>query len=135
MNKHPTNKHPTNKHPSQADKDEIPNEMPFARPTQVRHEVLILLTLAAAIAYLTRNAVGVGESTIREDLGLFPCGNPAGLWLHFSGATPPYRCQVDRWPIGLEPGLPWSLSPAVVLSPQSPSGLHQRFGCWSPLNS
>lgn len=40
------------------------------RPTSVRYEVIGLLTLAAAIAYLTRNAVSVAESTIREDLGL-----------------------------------------------------------------
>ena len=39
-------------------------------PTRIRYEVLGLLTLAAAIAYLTRNAVSVAESTIREDLGL-----------------------------------------------------------------
>ena len=38
--------------------------------TRVRYQVLGLLTLAAAISYLTRNAVGVAESTIREDLGL-----------------------------------------------------------------
>lgn len=40
------------------------------RPTWVRHEVLGYLTLAAAIAYLTRNAVSVSESTIRQDLSL-----------------------------------------------------------------
>ena len=40
------------------------------RPTRVRYEVLGQLTLAAAIAYLTRNAVSVAESTIRDDLGL-----------------------------------------------------------------
>lgn len=40
------------------------------QPTAVRFEVLVLLTLAGAIAYLTRNAVGVAESTIRQDLGL-----------------------------------------------------------------
>jgi len=40
------------------------------RPTWVRYRVLAWLTLAAALAYLTRNAVGVAESTIREDLGL-----------------------------------------------------------------
>lgn len=39
-------------------------------PTIIRYEVLGLLTLAAAIAYLARNAVGVAESTIRDDLGL-----------------------------------------------------------------
>ena len=40
------------------------------RPTWVRIRVLTWLTLAAALAYLCRNAVGVAESTIREDLGL-----------------------------------------------------------------
>jgi MFS transporter, ACS family, D-galactonate transporter len=40
------------------------------RPTRVRFQVLALLTLAAAIAYVVRNAVGVAESTIRDDLGL-----------------------------------------------------------------
>lgn len=39
-------------------------------PTMVRYEVLSLLTLAAAIAYLARNAVSVAESTMRADLGL-----------------------------------------------------------------
>ncbi|MEO1979991.1 MAG: MFS transporter, partial [Fuerstiella sp.] len=48
----------------------VPAAESFQRATRVRHEVLGLLTLAAAIAYLTRNAVGVAESTIREDLGL-----------------------------------------------------------------
>ncbi len=46
-----------------------PSEPTPARPTWVRHEVLLLLTLAAAIAYLTRNAVSVAESTIRDDVG------------------------------------------------------------------
>lgn len=39
-------------------------------PTWTRYRVLALLALAAALAYVTRNAVGVAESTIREDLGL-----------------------------------------------------------------
>ncbi|MBD3674919.1 MAG: MFS transporter [Planctomycetaceae bacterium] len=47
----------------QADRPETP-------PTKGRYQVLGLLTLAAALAYLSRNAVGVAESTIREDLGL-----------------------------------------------------------------
>ena len=42
----------------------------MARPTWVRWRVLGWLTLAAALAYLCRNAVGVAESTVREDLGL-----------------------------------------------------------------
>ena len=40
------------------------------RPTTVRYRVLAWLTLAAAFSYVCRNAVGVAESTIREDLGL-----------------------------------------------------------------
>lgn len=40
------------------------------RPTAVRHRALAWLAVAAALAYLCRNAVGVAESTIREDLGL-----------------------------------------------------------------
>ncbi len=40
------------------------------RPTSARYRVLTWLTVAAALAYLCRNAVGVAESTIREDLGL-----------------------------------------------------------------
>ncbi|GAA4445578.1 MFS transporter [Novipirellula rosea] len=38
-------------------------------PTTIRYRTLTWLTLAAAIAYLCRNAVGVAESTVREDLG------------------------------------------------------------------
>jgi ACS family glucarate transporter-like MFS transporter/ACS family D-galactonate transporter-like MFS transporter len=40
------------------------------RPTRVRYGALAWLTLAAALAYLCRNAIGVAESTIREDLRL-----------------------------------------------------------------
>ncbi len=41
-----------------------------ARPTRVRHGVVAWLALAAALAYLARNGVGVAESSVREDLGL-----------------------------------------------------------------
>ncbi|TWU17155.1 putative sulfoacetate transporter SauU [Novipirellula galeiformis] len=37
--------------------------------TRIRYRALAWLTLAAALAYLSRNAVGVAESTIREDIG------------------------------------------------------------------
>lgn len=40
------------------------------KPTNVRYATLSWLVLAAGLAYLCRNAVGVAESTIREDLGL-----------------------------------------------------------------
>lgn len=39
-------------------------------PTWVRYRSLGWLVLAAALAYLCRNAIGVAESSIREDLGL-----------------------------------------------------------------
>jgi len=39
-------------------------------PTSVRYRVLAWLTIAAALSYLCRNAVGVAESTVRNDLGL-----------------------------------------------------------------
>ncbi len=40
------------------------------QPTQHRLINLAWLTVAAALAYVCRNAIGVAESTIREDLGL-----------------------------------------------------------------
>lgn len=40
------------------------------RPTQIRYGALAWLTLAAALAYLCRNGIGVAESTIRDELGL-----------------------------------------------------------------
>jgi MFS transporter, ACS family, D-galactonate transporter len=43
---------------------------PDERPSVVRYQVVALLTLAAAISYLPRIAVGVAESSIRDDLQL-----------------------------------------------------------------
>jgi ACS family glucarate transporter-like MFS transporter/ACS family D-galactonate transporter-like MFS transporter len=40
------------------------------RPTLRRYRAVAWLTVAAGLAYLCRNAVGVSESTIREELGL-----------------------------------------------------------------
>ncbi|QDT53737.1 putative sulfoacetate transporter SauU [Caulifigura coniformis] len=40
------------------------------RPTAVRYGAIAWLVTAAALAYLTRNSVGVAESRIRDDLGL-----------------------------------------------------------------
>lgn len=51
-----------------------PRDQSLAQPrpsrSVVRYEVLAQLTIAAALAYITRNAVGVAESSIREDLGM-----------------------------------------------------------------
>lgn len=41
-----------------------------SRPTRVRHGAVAWLAIAAAVAYLARNAVGVAESSVRKDLGL-----------------------------------------------------------------
>ncbi|WP_437203994.1 MFS transporter [Planctomicrobium sp. SH664] len=41
-----------------------------ARPTTVRYRVIAWLSMASFLAYLCRNALGVAESRIREDLGL-----------------------------------------------------------------
>jgi ACS family glucarate transporter-like MFS transporter/ACS family D-galactonate transporter-like MFS transporter len=40
------------------------------RPTMVRYQTVAWLVIAAALAYLCRNSVGVAESTIRSDLDL-----------------------------------------------------------------
>ncbi len=40
------------------------------RPTTVRYRAIAWLTVAGVLAYLCRNAIGVTESTIREELGL-----------------------------------------------------------------
>ena len=40
------------------------------KPTTIRYRTLSWLTVAAALAYLCRNTVGVAESSIREELGL-----------------------------------------------------------------
>src|SRR5678815_4903803 len=41
-----------------------------AGPTKTRFVVLAWLCAAAALAYLSRNAIAVAESTVRADLGL-----------------------------------------------------------------
>src|SRR5437867_11998571 len=41
-----------------------------ARPTQARFLVLAWLCAAAALAYVSRNAIAVAETTVRGDLGL-----------------------------------------------------------------
>jgi len=41
-----------------------------ARPSRVRFVVLAALCIAAALSYVSRNAIAVAESTVRADLGL-----------------------------------------------------------------
>src|SRR5262245_9793011 len=45
-------------------------KLPSARPTLVRFAVLTWLCGAAALAYVSRNAIAVAESSMRADLGL-----------------------------------------------------------------
>lgn len=40
------------------------------RPTRIRYRTMAWLTLAAALAYLCRNAIGVAESSVRDELHL-----------------------------------------------------------------
>ena len=46
------------------------SEVPSTRPTRTRFGVLAWLCGAAALAYISRNAISVAESTIRRDLSL-----------------------------------------------------------------
>jgi sugar phosphate permease len=45
-------------------------DLPAGSPTLVRYLVLVGLCVAASIAYLCRNSIGVAESTMRAELGL-----------------------------------------------------------------
>ncbi len=120
------------------------------RPTQTRYQVLALLTVAAAIAYTARNAVGVAESTIREDLGLslrqsgwfmgtffwsYAVLQVPGGWLaHRRGtrlAMFLFACgwSVAALAIGLAPGL-WLLLAAQLIMGAAQAGIFPA-SCYS----
>src|SRR5262245_55891929 len=61
------------------------------RPTNVRFAVLGWLCTAAAISYLSRNAIGVAESTVRGDLGLT---REQSGWLMSAFFTSYAACQI-----------------------------------------
>ncbi len=127
------------------------------RPTSVRHEVIFLLTLAAAVAYLTRNAVSVAERTIREDLGLtirqsgwfmaaffwsyaalqVPSGSIAQLkGTRFAMVTFACSCSVAAICIGIAPGL-WLLIVAQLVMGAAQAGMFpvscHAISHWAPL--
>lgn len=127
------------------------------RPTWGRHEVIGLLTLAAAIAYLTRNAISVAESTIREDLGLTIRQSgwfmaaffwsyaalqvPGGSVAHLKGtrfAMVAFACgwSVAAILIGAAPGL-WLLIVAQLLMGAAQAGIFpascHAISHWTPL--
>jgi ACS family D-galactonate transporter-like MFS transporter len=142
--------------PAEESSGELAVESP-GRPTLVRHEVLGLLTLAAAIAYLTRNAVSVAESTIREDLGLTIRQSgwfmaafflsyaalqvPGGSLAHRRGtrfAMVVFACgwSVAAICIGIAPGL-WFLVVAQLLMGAAQAGIFPAscysISHWTPL--
>ncbi|MBX7210586.1 MAG: MFS transporter [Verrucomicrobiaceae bacterium] len=88
-------------------------------PTSARFIVLLLLCLAAAIAYVSRNAIAVAESTVRADLSL---SKEQSGWLMSAFFLPYALCQIPGAAFGQRFGarvaLPvfamvWSLSTAA----------------------
>ncbi|MEK6238128.1 MAG: MFS transporter [Planctomycetales bacterium] len=141
-----------NTNPYQAPAAESSNQ-----PTWARLEVIGLLTLAAAIAYLTRNAVGVAESTIRDDLGLTIRQSgwfmgaffwsyaalqvPSGSVAHRQGARFAMTAFACAWSvaaicIGVAPGL-WLLIAAQLLMGAAQAGIFpascHAISHWTPL--
>lgn len=119
-------------------------------PTVVRYQVLGLLTLAAAISYLARNAVSVAESTIREDLGLslrqsgwfmgtffwsYAVLQVPGGWLaHRRGSRLAMSLFAVGWStaalcVGLAPGL-WLLMTAQLIMGAAQAGIFPA-SCYS----
>jgi len=141
-----------------SDPNQASTETPTIRPTWVRNEVVVLLTLAAAIAYLTRNAVSVAESTIREDLGLtirqsgwfmaaffwsyaalqVPCGSVAHRFgTRFAMVSFVSLCSVAAVCIGIAPAL-WLLIVAQLMMGAAQAGLFpascHAISHWTPLS-
>lgn len=139
------------------DLDRDPAAESSSRPTTVRYEVVGLLTLVAAIAYLTRNAMSVAESTIREDLGLTirqsgwfmaaffwsyaPLQVPMGSVAHrqgtrFAMVVFACACSIASVCIAIAPGL-WLLVVAQLLMGAAQAGLFPAscyaISHWTPL--
>ncbi|MCA9028460.1 MAG: MFS transporter [Planctomycetaceae bacterium] len=127
------------------------------RPTTVRYRTLSWLTAAAALAYLSRNAVGVAESTIREDLhltlnqsgwfmssffwtySLFQV--PSGWFSERSGTRVALTAFAIAWSIatlgiGVAPGF-WLLILAQMLMGIAQAGIFpascNSIGFWMPM--
>ena len=67
------------------------------RPTRTRHIALAGLCIAALLAYVTRNALGVAESTVRADLGITK--DQSG-WLMSLFFWPYALCQIPATWVG-----------------------------------
>ena len=102
----------------------LPNSMHNSEtkqpPTRVRYLMLTGLCLAASVAYLCRNSLGVAESTIREELGLSEVGMSwvmSSFFLVYALAQIPTGWMGSRW--GSRRAIPafaiaWSLATAAM---------------------
>ncbi|MCZ6795134.1 MAG: MFS transporter [Planctomycetota bacterium] len=104
------------------------------RPGGVRYLVLAWLCLAAMIAYVARQSLGVAESTVRRDLGLTEeqMGSiMAAFFLTYALAQVPSGWLVHRW--GTRRLLPWlavawsAATAAVGLAPGAGALLAARW--------
>jgi len=105
--------------------DALPEDAVRSRSWGVRHGVLAWLCLAAVIAYVTRNCIGVLESTIREDVGLTKeqMGWVMGsFFITYAFFQIPCGWLADRWgarrALSLEVVL-WSVAAAMIAWPEA----------------
>jgi ACS family D-galactonate transporter-like MFS transporter len=91
-----------------------------ARPTRARFVVLAWLCAAAALAYVSRNAIAVAESTVRADLGLT---KQQSGWLMSAFFFSYALCQIPMAQFGQRAGsrralslfaIVWSVATAVT---------------------
>ena len=91
-----------------------------ARPTRTRFVVLAWLCAAAALAYVSRNAIAVAESTVRGDLGLT---KQQSGWLMSAFFFSYALCQIPMGQFGQRAGsrralslfaIVWSVATAVT---------------------
>src|SRR5439155_13142424 len=78
-----------------------------ARPTKTRFVVLAWLCAAAALAYVSRNAIAVAESTVRGDLGLT---KEQSGWLMSAFFFSYALCQIPMGQLGQRAGSRRALS-------------------------
>ncbi|HVJ67617.1 MAG TPA: MFS transporter [Caulifigura sp.] len=128
------------------------------RPTLIRYAALSWLALAAGLAYLCRNAVGVVESTIRTDLGLsldesgwcmsaffwsyavlqIPAGSLSAKWgTRLTMAAFAVAWSLASIAIGLAPGF-WMIVIAQLVMGASQAGIFpasiNSIGHWMPMS-
>ena len=135
-----------------------PSELPSQRATNVRFGAIAWLTMAAALAYLSRNAIGVAESRIRDDLGItldqsgYVLGAffwsyaifqvPAGAFSHRFGTRLALAMFAIGWSVatlatGMSPGF-WLLISAQLLMGVAQAGIFpastNSVHYWTPMS-